>query len=349
MQARLAAFPMLAALACAPALAQSLTAPQGTGSSVSVVQPPPDPDSPQGRALAEAGKKRKELERELYKLRATYFRNIRNVEIRQAGIAKLREYTDPAVFPSLLKVFKRDKDDVRGTILDMLAEQKSDEADATLAWSAVTDEDPWFRGMAADRLVRRVGEAGGEPSVYVQSVVARGLKSELDREINAAANLAQALNLIEAIPMLINAQVQGAQVGGAGAGGGGGDTSLAYILVGTQTAFVSDLEPVVADSAVAFDPTLSVVTDGVVLRVLDAVVVTYRTEVHSSLVGLSSKAWGRPTNGLGWDVPAWHDWYTREFKPYWDAKEAERKAEAEAPKPGETPADPTQPKPPGGG
>ncbi len=345
MHARLAAFPMLAALACAPALAQTLTAPQSTGRTMSVVEAPPDPDSPQGRALAQAGKKRKELERELYRLRATYFRNIRNVEIRQAGLAKLREYTDPAVFPSLLKIFKRDKEDVRGTILDMLAEQKSDEADATLAWSAVTDEDPWFRDAAADRLVRRAREAGGEPSVYVKSVIATGLKSELNREINAAANLAQALNLIEAIPMLINAQVQGttAQVG---AGGRSGESALAYILVGTQTAFVADLEPVVADSAVAFDPTLGVVTEGVVLRVLDAVVVTYRTEVHSSLVGLSSRAWGRPTNGLGWDVPAWHDWYTREFKPYWDAKEAQREAEADAPAaPPQTP----QPTPPGGG
>jgi len=35
-------------------------------------------------------------------------------------------------------------------------------------------------------------------------------------------------------------------------------------------AFVSDLQPVVGNSAVAFDPTVSVITDGTFLRVIDA-------------------------------------------------------------------------------
>jgi general secretion pathway protein D len=41
----------------------------------------------------------------------------------------------------------------------------------------------------------------------------------------------------------------------------------ANIYVATQTAFVSDLQPVVGDSAVGFDPTVSVVTEGVTLLV----------------------------------------------------------------------------------
>jgi type II secretory pathway component GspD/PulD (secretin) len=41
----------------------------------------------------------------------------------------------------------------------------------------------------------------------------------------------------------------------------------ANIYVATQTAFVSDLTPVVGDSAVGFDPTVSVVTEGVTLLV----------------------------------------------------------------------------------
>lgn len=322
------ALSVLGALACPlGALAQTHTAPQvaSPAPAAVVVDAPPDPDSAPGRALAEANKRRVELERDLYKLRATYFRNIRNVEMRQVGLSKLREFTDPAVFPSLLKVFKRDKEDVRGTILDMLEEQASPYGDATLAWAAVFDEDSWYRDAASERLIRRVKSEEGDPSFYVQSVIAKGLKSGLNREVSAAANLSNVLNLVEAIPMLINAQVTGqtAQVGG-----GGGDTSLAWIMVGTQQAFIADLEPVVADSAVAFDPTLGVVTEGVVLRVMDAAVITYRTEVHTALVDLSSRAWGQPTTRLGWDNRAWHDWYTREFKPYWDEKEAQRRAEA---------------------
>jgi Flp pilus assembly secretin CpaC len=41
----------------------------------------------------------------------------------------------------------------------------------------------------------------------------------------------------------------------------------AYVFVATQQSFVSDLQPVVSDSAVGFDPTLSVVAEGVVLEV----------------------------------------------------------------------------------
>jgi type II secretory pathway component GspD/PulD (secretin) len=41
----------------------------------------------------------------------------------------------------------------------------------------------------------------------------------------------------------------------------------ASIYVATQTAFVSDLEPVVGDSAVGFDPTIGVVTEGVTMLV----------------------------------------------------------------------------------
>ena len=70
------------------------------------------------------------------------------------------------------------------------------------------------------------------------------------------------------------------------------DGALADILVATQQAFVQDLQPVVGDSAVGFDPELGVVTSGTILRVMGAYVVTYRTEVHNSLVGLSSRAWG---------------------------------------------------------
>ncbi|MEM1184947.1 MAG: hypothetical protein AAGI53_08075 [Planctomycetota bacterium] len=41
----------------------------------------------------------------------------------------------------------------------------------------------------------------------------------------------------------------------------------AYVFVATQFSFVSDLQPVVSDSAVGFDPTISVVSEGVVLEI----------------------------------------------------------------------------------
>ncbi|MCA9300529.1 MAG: hypothetical protein KDA28_15770, partial [Phycisphaerales bacterium] len=135
----------------------------------------------------------------------------------------------------------------------------------------------------------------------------------------AAAQVAGVLKMHEMIPHLINAQVSG-QTGGNREGTG----SLAWIMNATQVAFVSDLEPVVADSAVAFDPELSVVSQGTLLQVFDAVVVTYRTEVHTTLMGLAEDAWGRPApRELGWDSGKWHDWYDDELVPHMERELAD--------------------------
>jgi hypothetical protein len=296
-----------------------------------------DPDDPRVKAYAARQKVRVRLERELGKIRFDYFR-AKKTEIRQAGILKLKEYTDPVVFPSLYSMFKREGGDVRSAILDHLAEQRSDEADTVIAWGAVFDQEPSYRAAAAERLTRRLHEKdGGAVSGRVRTVVAQGLSRADDATITAAAQLAQTLKLYEAIPMLISAQIGGSQQVGT-SGGDGDDHSLAWIMIGTQQAYVADLTPVVGDSAVAFDPTIGVVTDGVVLRVIDATVITYRMEVHNALVGMSSEAWGKPTHYLGWDNNAWRKWYTDEFLPSMAAKRAEatpaRKVAPEAAEPG---------------
>lgn len=247
------------------------------------------------------------LEKDLRKLRATYFRT-GNTEMRQIGISKLRKYTDPGVYPLLLEVFEKDSLDVRTAILDMLVDQQTDDADTTLAWSAVFDRDEAYREAALARLEQRIEEAGEVPD-RITYIVAQGLAKQNHDEAAAAAQVADNLNIVKLIPNLINAQVGGTGASGERQG------ALGWIMIGKQTAFVSDLQPVVADSAVAFDPQLSVVTDGVVIRALDAVVVTYRTEVHTSLLGLAQRASGQDLGSLGWDQRAWWDWYTREMEP----------------------------------
>lgn len=294
--------------ACAPAGAQTQDPPADSATGVQAPQDEGQLSPSQRHALAV--KQLRETERELKKLRATYFRNRRNTELRQLGIIKLREYTDPALFPSMLEIFRRDGDDVRGALLDHLADQESIEGDVTLAWVAVREKDPAFREAAGDRLVRRAEETGGVP-YDVQCVIADGLRSSNDRVLGAAANAADLLNLYEAIPMLITAQI-----------GGGGERDqpkgdLGYILIGKQTAYVSDLQPVVAENAVGFDPQISVLTEGTLLRISDAVVTTYRYEVHDALNRLGSRGWGGRSLGyLGWDQEAWRRWYAEEFVPH---------------------------------
>lgn len=303
----------LAGVAAPRALAQGeITQPTSRGGTRVGVVRVPDPADPRQEAYRAEQRRRVALERELYTIRAQHFGAMRNETIRRAGIEKLRAFDEPVIFPSLLKIFAREKADVRTAILDHLAALGTDQADATLAWAAVFDRDREHRGAAAERLAARCRETGGA-SERVRSVIAEGMRRTDRDALAAAAHLADVLNVVQAIPMLITAQLGG---GGAGAGGGsGGESSLAQIVVGTQTAYVSDLQPVVGDSAVGFDPQLAVVTEGVVLRVVSATVVTYQYDVHRSLVALSGRAWGRSTEHLGFDQRAWAKWYEDEFLP----------------------------------
>lgn len=360
-----------------PAPPGSHSAPQvspgGGGATVSpfVTSLNANPNDPLVKAFAAAQKVRIEQERELRKLRAKYFLGSNNTEMRQIGIARLREFSDPAIYPTMLKVFEHDARDIREAILDHLLDQKTDEADTTLAWAAIFDKDKWFRESAAKRLLKRLhADAPASPaspspapgasvawatppsasspaahalteaeivddpsprvSSRIKSVIAYALRSDHNTTVAAAADLSGTLGLLEAIPALINAQVVPGR-GGAGGNAAQDDTSLAYILVGTQQAFVADLTPVVGDSAVAFDPTLGVVTDGVYVRVIDAMVITYRNEVHNALVNLSTRGWdGRSTASLGWDQQAWRDWYASEYLPFRKQLAEARKVEAAA-------------------
>lgn len=304
-------------------------APTGSGAEATAAPDPflqslsRDPNDPIVKAYAKQQKIRHEYERELKVIRSKYFGTMRNTEIRQLGISKVRAYTDSALFPTMLEVFAREQNDVRGAILDHFADQNTDDADTTLAWTAVFDKDDWMREQARARLTARMQEVGSV-SNRVKSVLANALRSSDNRVAGSAAEITSILGLIEAIPALISAQVTSTPSGGTG----NDDTSLAYILVATQQAFVADLTPVVGDSAVAFDPDLGIVTDGVYLRVIDAVVTTYRTVVHAALVDLSTRAWGgQSTASMKYDQNAWRTWYEKEFVPY--QREQQAKAQGE--------------------
>lgn len=250
-----------------------------------------------------------EIEREMRLLKRRFF-GTRNTEIRQVGIAQLRHYTDPEAYPSLIKVFAREDHDVRSAIMRMLAAQKTEEADATLAWSAVFDHDDEMREVAFEYLAKRVAEAGSVND-RIKIVLVSGLERESNGPPEAAAEISRRLRIADMIPYLITAQAGPPRSESDRTG------NLANIVIGRQTAFVSDLQPVVSDSAVGFDPTLSVVVEGVVLGISDAVVSIHRPAVHRSLLGLSSDLWGQPTKQFAYDTGKWQRWYRNEFRPFW--------------------------------
>lgn len=261
---------------------------------------------------AEEQLRQEEIKRELRILRRQFFGS-RNTEVRQIGISQLRQYNDPVYYPALLEIFARDGADVRTAILDMLLDQRTDQADATLAWSAVFEHDAEIAVAASERLRTRI-EQLGHTSDRVKLVLLAGLQRKADGPPERAAELARRFRLADLIPHLITAQAspptENERTG-----------NLANIVIGRQIAYVSDLQPVVADNAVGFDPTLSVVTEGVVLGVHDAVVTVYRPAVHRSLVGLSSDLWGSSTQQFAYDRSKWQRWYTQDFRPFWLAQQ----------------------------
>lgn len=295
----------------------------GGGSGVVVLE---DPDSPEARAQRERQGRRVATARELKQHRAKYFRGIRNVQIRQVGMDGLRQYADPSAFPMMLEIFGGEGDEVVGAMLDHLLELDTDEADSTVAWAAVFGDRKALRDAAMQRIEQKY-KGDVEQSEHVptrlQSVVAIGLRrNQPNAVVNRAAKLADVLGLVQAIPMLIQAQARGS---GTRVGSGGGNQALGWILVGTQQAFIADLVPVVGDSAVAFDPTIGVVTEGAVLQINGAVTITYLVEVNAALNRLASDAWGHRTEYLGWNQLAWHSWYNNEFAPYWSAMLEQRR------------------------
>ncbi len=303
-----------------------------------------DPESAPVRAWAAQQKVRKAAEKEMKKLRFAHFGQRRG-QIRQEGIVKMREYVDAAYFPMLLEIYGEEDIDVRTALLDHFRDHEGREGDACLGWMAIFDPSEEIRAAALDRVRDRTRKLGKTPD-EVKLAAYQGLTSRDEKIVRNACGVVNSLSILEAIPWLINGQVQGPRGGGAGTGGvGSGQGALAWIAVGTQTAFVSDLTPVVGPNAVAFDPELSVVTDGTVLRVIDAVVITYSVDMNRALTDITTREWGQSTREYGWNTPLWRKWYTDTFTPFLAAREAEKArvqqaAEAASTTPAAAPAGP---------
>lgn len=301
-----------------------------------------DPTSSAMQKYAQQQKARAAADKALRKLRLAYFGNIGNEAVRQEGIVKLREYADPALFPLLVDIFGKEKPDVRSALIAQFYDSATPEGDGSLAWMAMFGADDATRREAERYVQKRIETTGSVPD-QVKLTIASALKSDKRQPMLAGLDLIKGLDLVEFVPWLIAGQVrqQGVQTG---TGGGSGD--LAYIVVGTQTAFVSDLRPVVSQSAVAFDPQVSTITSGTILRIHDAVVYEYHTEINQALIDLTSRHMGASTRRLGWNVPAWKEFYAKEFLPRLAQEEAAKAAakakvaDAAPVRPGATPVAP---------
>ena len=246
---------------------------------------------------------------QIRRIRREYLGRMRVAELRERGMDELRMLTDPAAFMPLIEELSGQKDDVRLAVLDHFAGQ-GDDGQAALAWVAIHDAGEAFRHEAQRRMVT----PAPDPVLRVLDIALRSNRHDI---ANHAGTLAGSLRVLQAIPLLIFAQATVDPFDEAG--------DLAWIAVATQTAFVARLEPVVGSGAGAFRPIPGVVSEGAILRVVDAVVIFYRTEVHRSLVMMTTDDWGQSTAHLGYDMKQWWVWYNERYLP---GKNAEIAVEA---------------------
>ncbi len=232
-------------------------------------------------------------------IRRKYLGRKRVEAIRAVGIEQLREFTDPAAFRPLIEELAREDDDVRLAMLDHFAEQ-GDVGQAALAWVAIHDRDPAIRHEASRRMSTPVSGA-------VLALLDASLRSTKHSVANKAGMLAGTLGALETIPLLIFAQAASQTVSNSG--------DLAWIAIQTQTAYVQNLQPVVGSGAGAFEPVIATVSEGTILRVVDAVAIIYRTAVHNSLVSMTTEDLGQSTEYLAYNMPAWWEWYNTQYVP----------------------------------
>jgi hypothetical protein len=238
---------------------------------------------------------------QIRRIKREHLGTIRKPQIRAEGIRQLREFTDPAAFAPLIQELRNEKDDVRLAVLDHLAGQ-GQAGQAALAWMAIYEASPSLRYEAMGRMV-------SPPPGTVLQIVDGALRSGDHAVANAAGALAGALNIIESIPLLIFAQATATPTPQ-------DQGDLAWIAVGTQITYVQNVEPVVGSGAGAFAPVMGVINEGTVMRVQDAVVIVYRTEIHHALVSMTSQLYGQSTAHLGYDLPKWWAWYNDRFLPH---------------------------------
>ena len=229
----------------------------------------------------------------LRRIARSHFGRRRDLERRALGIDAIREHRGAASLFAMPIVFADEDEDVRRSVLRHLAES-GDVGQAAIVHAAVHHEDRAWRRAALDACPRPLGASA---LAVLEAAFRNGRRDTVDR----AAVAAGGLEARRMLPHLIAAQYT------ADSGRARGD--LAWIAIGTQRTYIQNLIPVAGGGSGAFRPVPGIINEGVVLRVTDAVAVTYRTEIHRVLVDMTSSAAGYDTASHGWRYDRWRAWY----------------------------------------
>lgn len=237
--------------------------------------------------------------------------------IRSTNLQQFSQWTVPASWQALWEAMQDQQDDVKLAFFDHLATQ-GDLGEAMLAKIAIKSNDTAIRHEATRRIRRPACDA-------VVAVIDLGLRDKRHVVANQAGLLAGKVDAFAVIPSLIFAQATADEKKN--------DGDLAWIAIGSQISYVANVQAVVGDGAAAFTPVIGNLQTGVLMRVQDAMVYNYRSDVHQSLVTLTTRDFGQSTADMGWDIKRWWRWFNEVYVPFQQARAAAAAASTTLPAP----------------
>lgn len=288
-----------------------------------VAAPPAEPSAP-AQATNDA-RRLIDFERAMNALRARYFDANRTPTRRALGAAAvertLRAEPDPRKFSIAWRVFARADGAARVCLQDAFAADASDGAWTMLAWLALRQNNPL--GERA-RALLQANAAHARNIPIIADLTIGGVLNADPAVAHRASFLADAIDLHDAVPAMIVGQIWPPNA----RSGAAGRADLVYVR--------STKPPIWPDP---FDPNYLARLESAEARMAGSGVIEvqrrtrsramprdfsqpspnrqavfHRAGTHASLVRLTTRAWGRPTDHMAWDVEIWKAWYIEEFQ-----------------------------------
>lgn len=285
------------------------------------------PTSRRSQQAAEAGRL-SNFERALNGVRFRYFDAPDRDGRRTIGIARLerllRAEPDPRKYSIAWDAFARVNATDRAAIIDAFALSDSDAGWTMLGWLAVFEDGP-LGDRAMDSLAARRDRVRW--LVGITEIAEGAILSEHPLHAQRASLMVEALGLVDVVPAMIVGQIWPPDARSAEEG----LTDRIYVR---QTRppppqfddFLVRLRPMRHHSMEAEYGGSGVIE--VQRRLVgrnmprdfsqprfDGQPVFHRGGTHESLIRMTTREWGRPTDYLGWDVALWQRWYIEEFQP----------------------------------
>lgn len=225
---------------------------------------------------------------------------------REAAAAEIRRMTDPAAAEPIATLLATGTTETRRLACEVLGKIPGQEAARLLGRYVLCDESEEVRAAAAAALRAREDR-------YAMPQLLAALKGA-DRARQRAAYALGELGDRRAVPALISRlnrteqRIYEAPRDRSTPWVGNG----VYIAVGAVTTYIRDLEPVVAEAAVGWNPTVGAIPTGAVLDIRNVSVSIYRTIITVRVPQPACLDALRQISGgadFGYDAQAWQDWY----------------------------------------